>query len=79
MLVHQIHKEDINHYQLDLTFSELGPGWIPAVLNSELEYNYIEEEQRALMNRQDYFISGATRTTGTIEFENYLPYQIGNG
>ena len=79
MLVHQIHKGDVSHYQLDLLISELGPGWIPAVLNSELEYNYIEEEQRALMNRQDYFISGSTRTIGTIDFENYLPYQIGNG
>ena len=62
-----------------ITFSEIGPGWIPTVLTSETEYNFIQEKQRRLSDKQDYFIAGTTRTVGTIEWENYLLYQMGNG
>ena len=57
---------------------DIEPGWIPVELNSELEYKFTDEKQRTLSDGQDYFITRTIITIGTTEFENYLPYQIGN-
>ena len=49
------------------------------ILNSETELNLIIENQKALKNKQDYWIAGATRASGSIDFLHYLPYEIGSG
>ena len=62
-----------------ILFSEIGPGWIPAIIISETEYKFIVENQKVLPNSHSYWIGGATRTIGKIEYLHYLPYQIGAG
>ena len=51
-------------------FTEIGPWWIPAIVASEEEYDFIVEKQKDLT---------LTRTIGKIEYAHYLPYQIGAG
>ena len=60
-------------------FSEIGTGWIPAILLSDAEYDFIAEMQGRLSNNQSYWIGGSTRTTGAIDYIHYLPYHIGPG
>ena len=60
-------------------FSEIGPGWIPAIITSEEEYEFIMEKQKDLTNAKSFWTGGATRTIGKIEYTHYLPYQIGAG
>ena len=62
-----------------ITFSEIGTGWIPAILLSDAEYDFIVEIQGRLSNNQSYWIGGSTRTTGVIDYLHYLPYHIGPG
>ena len=60
-------------------FSDIGSGWILAILNNEAEYNFVVESQRALSNNQNYWIGGSTATTGDIDFLHYFPHQISSG
>ena len=41
------------------SFSELGDGWAPAILNSEEEYNFLKEAMGLFMNFDDTFIGGS--------------------
>ena len=60
-------------------FSKIGTGWIPAILLSDAEYDFIAEMQGRLSNNQSYSIGGSTRTTGVTDYIHYLSYHIGPG
>ena len=60
-------------------FTEIGPGWIPAIINSEIEHALILEKQKILNNNQSYWIAGSTRTIGDIDYVHYRPYEAGAG
>ena len=60
-------------------FSEIGQGWIPVVLNSETELEFILENQRNLSNNQSFWIAGSARTTGDIDFLHYFQYELDAG
>ena len=40
--------------------SECGDGWGPAVLETEVEHDFIRLSQKGLTNEDDYFIGGST-------------------
>ena len=42
-----------------LYFSELGDGWAPTVLETEVEHDFIRQSQKGLNNSEDYFIGGS--------------------
>ena len=71
-------------------FSELGDGWGPTVLETEVEHDFIRQSQRGLSDAQNYFIAGSafpetsgsfdyifTSYPGTIE-PSYSPIPSGN-
>ena len=62
-----------------LTFSEIGSGRIPAILNDEPEHDFVVESQIVLSNNKNYWIGGSAKTTGDIDFLHYFPYRIHSG
>ena len=60
-------------------FSGIGNGWIPVILNSETELNFILEKTGELSNDQSFWIAGSARTTGDIDFLHYFQYELGTG
>ena len=42
-----------------LYHSELGDGWAPTVLSTEVEHDFIRQSQKGLSDAQDYFIGGS--------------------
>ena len=59
--------------------SEIGSGWIPAILIDAVEHDFVVESQMVLSNNQSYWIGGSALTTGDIDFFHYFPYQINSG
>ena len=59
--------------------TDLGHGWAPVVINSELKYKFIRENQRHLSSNRSFYIGGTTNTgTGEeLEYFEYRPYSIG--
>ena len=60
-------------------FSGIGNGWIPVILNSETELNFILENIGELSNNQSFWIAGSARTTGDIDFLHNFQYELGTG
>ena len=52
-------------------FSELGGGWAPAVLNTEIEHDFIRASQKGLSDAGDYFIAGSAYPKHTGSFNYY--------
>ena len=53
---------------------ELGVGWAPAVIDSEVEHDFIRQSQKGLTNTNDYFIDGSAYPERTGPFEYPAPY-----
>ena len=53
-------------------FPELGEGWGPTVLETELEHDFIRQSQKGLSDAQDYFIAGSRYPNQTGHF----PYHV---
>ena len=51
----------------------LGAGWAPAVLNSQVELDFIKEAQKGLSHDRSYWIGGSTDSGAgsNITFSNY--------
>ena len=60
--------------------SELGDGWAPALIESELELGFIRENQDGNPNFCDYWIGGHTNTEPrrTLNFSDYNNTGSGN-
>ena len=70
-------------------FSELGDGWAPTVLDTEVEHDFIRQSQRDLGDAQNYFIGGSAfpETRGSFDYStsplinnikpSYSPIQSG--
>ena len=67
------------NYMYLYMFSDIGNGWIPVILNSQTELEFILENQRSLSNNQSFWIAGSTRTTGDIDYSHYFQYELGAG
>ena len=50
--------------------SEYGAGWGPAVLETEIEHDFIKESQKGLTDEYDYFIGGSAypETIGLFDY-----------
>ena len=59
--------------------SGFGPGWMPAIINSETELETIRAGQRGLSDDQDYWIGGSSFVTGAIDLSNYSTQGQGSG
>ena len=47
--------------------SELGDGWVPAILNTQVETDFIRQAQKGLTDDRSYWIGGSTNTeSGSI-------------
>ena len=57
-------------------FSALGDGWGPAVLETEIEHDFIKAGQKGLSNAQDYFIAGSAypRHRGSFNYYSRRPF-----
>ena len=58
----------------------LGEGWTPAVLNNELELNFIRQSQKlincGIFCNKDYWIGGTSKANrGWITYINYSEYR----
>ena len=55
-------------------FQALGRGWGVAVLDNQVEADFIRQAQRGIDDLRSYWISGSTNTThGTvIDFSSYI-------
>ena len=51
---------------------ELGKGWRPTVLETELEHDFIRQSQKSLWHPYDYFIAGSRYPEQT----GYFPYHV---
>ena len=61
-------------------FSDLGDGWGPAVLETEVEHDFIRQSERGLTNAQNYFIAGSAfpNTSGSFDYSTQLTLTILN-
>ena len=61
-----------------LTFhiSGLGSGWEPALLDTEIEHDFIKESQKSFSNVQNYFIGGSADRAVNVTFV-YREYSPG--
>ena len=59
--------------------SEIGSGWIPAILTSKAEYDFLVGHQKELNKYKNYWIGGSSRAKGNIPFSYYLSYDKGSG
>ena len=59
--------------------SEIGSGWIPAILTSKAEYDFLVGHQKELNKYKNYWIGGSSRVKGNIPFSYYLSYDKGSG
>ena len=48
----------------------IGPGWIPAKINSEAELDFIRESQKGLSDVRSYWVGGSSPVTGAIDLTN---------
>ena len=60
--------------------SELGDGWAPAVLNNQVETNFIKQTQKGLSNDRSYWIGGSTDTESgsVIDLGRYITDSTGD-
>ena len=56
-------------------FSEIGLGWMPDIMNSEAERDYIKDSQRLLSDVRTYWIGGSIPDSGASNFSSYIPRQ----
>ena len=56
-------------------FSEIGLGWMPAIMNSEAQRDFIRESQRLLSDVRTYFVGGSAPASGAFNFSDYIPRQ----
>ena len=59
---------------ITLYFAELGDGWAPAVLETEIERDFIRQSQKGLGDAKDYFIGGSAYPEDTGTFDYPSPY-----
>ena len=59
--------------------SDIGNGWIPALINDQTELDFIRESQRGLSNNHDYYIGGTTRGQREIDLSGYRTTNAGRG
>ena len=58
-------------------FQGIGTGWSPAVLNNEMEHDFIMQAQRGFSDARSYWIGGSTNA-GPFEYFDYMAYIVGN-
>ena len=63
-----------------VTFSDLGDGWAPAVLDSQEELDLIRQGQKRNRELWSYWIGGSTAAEidSTIKYSNYYTNGSGN-
>ena len=61
--------------QPDQLFSEIGLGWMPAIMNSEAERDFIKESQRLLCDVKTYWIGGSVPSSVPLNSSTYIPRQ----
>ena len=49
--------------------SDIGNGWIPALINDQTELDFIRESQRGLSNNHDYYIGGTTQDKEKLTYQ----------
>ena len=52
--------------------SEIGAGWVPAIINSTSELVFIGEHHKMLSNNASFWIGGSTLAEGKIELSDYM-------
>ena len=60
-------------------FSEIGLGWMPAIMNSEAERDFIKDSQRLLSDVRTFWIGGFIPASGASNFPSYIPRQPEEG
>ena len=62
-----------------LYLSDIGDGWKPVVINSQVEYNFIREAQKVLSNSVPYWIGGSANylPNVTINYNDYIANNSG--
>ena len=59
-------------YFIICSFSELGDGWSPAILNSEEEYNFLKEAMGLFISYEDsIFIGGSFGESPPFDYSTY--------
>ena len=66
--------------RLNSSFTAIGPGWAPAVINSYAELRFLIYQQRILPNAHSYWIGGSTAAPSRqIQYRpDYMPNVQGN-
>ena len=58
---------------LFFVFLEIGLGWMPAIMNSEEERDFIKESHRLLSDVRTYWIGGSVPSSVPLNFSTYVP------
>ena len=61
----------INEAFSTFVLPEIGPGWMPTILNSQAEVDFIRDSQKLLSNNISYWIGGSSTVLGRIELSDY--------
>ena len=61
-----------------ICISELGEGWAPAVIDTQVEHDFIRQSQKCLTSKMDYFVAGSAypERTGPFEYPASCGYRI---
>ena len=64
----------LNELLCELYFADLGDGWGSATLETENEYDFVEQGQRSFRRSDPYWISGTTGNTlgEAVAFSDYI-------
>ena len=57
-----------------VNIAELGDGWEPVILETEVEHDFIKQSQRGLTNQDDYFIAGSAYPDVIGPFDYSAPF-----
>ena len=61
-----------------ISISELGDGWVPVIMDTGEDYNFIRNTDIHLTDVHDYYLGGTTNAEWTYEnYNDYIPNNSG--
>ena len=61
------------------SFSDIGEGWAPAILNIPEELDFLKHAQKSFINDRSYWLGGSTSKEpwSTVNLSDYIPGDSG--